>query len=529
MVLQITTPYSIKLAVLGAGTMGSGIALTALLANFPIHLYDISDQMLDQARQYIEHHLTRKGKKSNLRSLTQTKNLAELRDANVIIEAVPENLDLKLDLFKELDELFPPTTILATNTSTLAVTAIASATATPERVAGMHFFNPAPVMPLVEIVRAAKTSADTIESLLILSERMGKIPVIVKDSPGFIVNRVARPFYGEALRLLGEGVATHIQIDRIMRLGGGFRMGPFQLMDLIGIDVNYAAMKSMYEQMFGEPRYRPHQIQVQMVQQKDLGKKSGRGFYEYSDVTIEETFIPPAIKPQTGSVLMSRGTWAPSLMELCLNAGYKVRTFSTTYTPIDRQVSDPLICTVVAGRSEGLQRQLIQIEKSVPEDTLILCQCADTMLTEIATWMRNPERLVGFDGIFINNGPIVTLVPSPTNNPITKATAEDFMSSIGRASIWVKDSPALVLPRIIFMLANEAAFAAGDEIASPDMIDTAMQLGTKYPNGPIAWSKEIGYKKVVEVLDHLRSEYGEERYRSAPLLRYWARLEEINA
>jgi 3-hydroxybutyryl-CoA dehydrogenase len=528
MVLQITTPYSIRIAVLGAGTMGSGIALSALHADFPISLYDVSNEMLEKAKQYIEHHLTRKGKKSNLRSLTLTKKLEEIQGADIIIEAVPENLELKQEIFRELDDLLPPPTILATNTSTLAVTAIASATATPQRVAGMHFFNPAPVMPLVEVVRAAKTSPDTIESLLALSEHLGKTPVVVKDSPGFIVNRVARPFYGEALRLKGEGVATHQQIDLLMRIGGGFRMGPFQLMDLIGIDVNYAAMKSMYEQTFGEPRYRPHQIQVQMVQQKDLGKKTGRGFYEYTDEPVVEMFTPQKATRQNGTVLISDGTWAPGLAELCLSAGYQLTTFPSISTSIDREEIVPYICLVVAGRSEGLQRQLIEIEKSVSEDTIILCQCADTTLAEIAMWADNPEHLVGFDGIFISNGPIATLVASPTGSPQARATAENFMKSIGRAPIWVKDSPGLVIPRIIFMLANEASFVAGDGVAEPDVIDTAMKLGTNYPKGPIAWAKEIGYKRVVDVIDHLHSEFGEERYRTAPMLRYWARVEKVN-
>lgn len=508
--------------------MGSGIALSALRADFPISLYDVSDEMLEQANKYIEHHLNRKGKKSNLRSLTLTNNLEDIQGADIVIEAVPEDLELKQDIFRELDELLPHPTILATNTSTLAVTAIASVTASPQRVAGMHFFNPAPVMPLVEVVRAAKTSPDTIKSLLAFAERLGKTPVVVKDSPGFIVNRVARPFYGEALRLMGEGVATYQQIDQLMRFGAGFRMGPFQLMDLIGIDVNYAAMRSMYEQTFGEPRYRPHQIQVQMVQQKDLGKKTGRGFYNYADEPVVEEITPPKVTHQKGSVLISGGSWAPDLAKLCLSAGYQLRTFPSISTSKAFDEIDHQICLVVAGRSEGLQRQLTELEKSVSEDTIILSQCADTTLAEIATWVDNPERFVGFDGIFISNGPIATLVASPTGSPQVNAITENFMKSIGRTPVWVKDSPGLVLPRIIFMLANEASFAAGDGVAEPDVIDTAMKLGTNYPKGPLAWAKELGYKRVVEVIDHLHREFGEERYRTAPLLRNWARVEMVN-
>jgi 3-hydroxybutyryl-CoA dehydrogenase len=507
--------------------MGSGIALTALLSDFPVCLFDVSDAMLEQAQGYIDHHLARKGKNSNLRNLTITQNLEHIGGAAVTIEAIPERLDLKQEMFSKLEEIVNPNAILATNTSTLPITTIAAATNSPQRIAGMHFFNPAPVMPLVEVVSGAKTSPETIESLVTLSERLGKTPVVVKDSPGFIVNRVARPFYGEALRLLGENVATFQQIDRIIRLGAGFRMGPFQLMDLIGIDVNYSAMKSMYEQTFGEPRYRPHPIQIQMVNQRDLGKKTGRGFYDYTGEKESEDFSPPKAGNQSGSIYISPGTWAPGLFNLCRNTGYKLTPIQQSGFIAQEKTNQP-IGLIIAGRSENLQRYIYQIEQVIAEDALILSQCTDTTLIEIATWMQNPERLVGFDGIFISNGLIATLVANPMTNQQSRASAEKFFSSLGRAPIWINDSPALILPRVISMLSNEAAFAAGEGIAETDRIDTAMILGTNYPKGPIAWAREIGYHRVVEVLKHLQNEYGEERYRTAPLLQRWARMEKIN-
>jgi 3-hydroxybutyryl-CoA dehydrogenase len=280
LVLQFITPYSIQIGVAGAGTMGSGIALAMLLADLPVTLYDLSPAILEKAQAYIVKNLERKNRQSELSNLNLTSNLDDLHTAGIVIEAAPENLELKRELFARLDKLCPPPAILATNTSTLSVTAIAAATGTPERVAGMHFFNPAPVLPLVEVVRGPRTSADTVQTLVRLSEKLGKTAVVTRDTPGFIVNRVARPFYGEALRLLGEGAASVEKIDQVVRMGGGFRMGPFQLMDLIGIDINLAAMQSMYEQSFGEPRYRPHRIQVQMVQQNALGRKMA-WFYAY--------------------------------------------------------------------------------------------------------------------------------------------------------------------------------------------------------------------------------------------------------
>ncbi len=282
MTIQFITPFSVRIGVLGAGTMGSGIALTILLADMPVTLYDVSAEMLEKAKGYIESHLERKGKSDNIAYLNLTSHLDDLSSAMVLIEAAPEDLALKQEIFAALDRICPPSAILATNTSTLPVTAIAAATEQPQRVAGMHFFNPAPVMPLVEVIQGVQTHPDTIQSLVALASKLGKTSVVARDTPGFIVNRVARPFYGEALRILGEGVTTYDKIDQIVRLGGGFRMGPFELMDLIGIDVNLAAMQSMYQQTHGEPRYKPHLIQDQMVQQKALGRKSGRGFYDYS-------------------------------------------------------------------------------------------------------------------------------------------------------------------------------------------------------------------------------------------------------
>ena len=249
------------------------------------------------AQAYIQSHLERKNKPYNLRNLTLTHRLEELHGCGVVIEAIPEDMGLKCSLIARLDAICPPPAVLATNTSTLPVTAIASAASAPERIAGMHFFNPAPVMPLVEIVRAAGTSAETLQLLHLLAEKIGKSPVQVSDSPGFIVNRIARPFYGEALRLLGEGVATYKQVDQLARLGAGFRMGPFELMDLIGIDVNFAATQSMFDQSFREPRYRPHPVQAQMVQQNHLGRKTGQGFYTYNPELFPIRKQPPSHYP----------------------------------------------------------------------------------------------------------------------------------------------------------------------------------------------------------------------------------------
>ncbi len=270
--------------------MGTGIAYAAALASMDALLYDVTAEALERGfgklradiRQSVE-----KGKLSPERSeeilsrIRTTGALADLAPCGAVIEAIVEDLAVKQELFRTLSGICASDAILATNTSSLSVTAIASGVSSPERVVGMHFFNPAHIMKLVEIVEGHQTSPDALAAARGLAEAMGKKPVMAKDTPGFIVNRVARPFYGEALRLLGEGVTTAEEIDRIARLEGNFKMGPFELMDLIGIDINFAVTKSMYEQTFGEPRYRPHIIQQQMVHAGLLGRKTKRGFYSY--------------------------------------------------------------------------------------------------------------------------------------------------------------------------------------------------------------------------------------------------------
>lgn len=278
-----------SVTVLGSGTMGRGIAQSAALAGYSVRLYDLTNELLDKARQAIHAAIddgvrrgktspdTAAGTKARLRTTT---DLDEAARSDLIIEAAPEDLALKRDLFARLDAAAPPGTILASNTSSLSISALAGATARPDRVIGLHYFNPAHIMPLVEIVRGDLTGDATVKACREFVARLGKTPVICRDTPAFIVNRVARPFYGEALRLLNEGTADVATIDELLR-SVGFRMGPLELLDLIGIDVNLAVTRSVYDAFFQDPKYRPHPIQQRMVDSGRLGRKTGRGFYEY--------------------------------------------------------------------------------------------------------------------------------------------------------------------------------------------------------------------------------------------------------
>lgn len=514
------------IGIIGSGTMGSGIALAALLADLKVVLYDIESSYLNQAVEYVERHLSKRQRLISIKYLQVTTRLDTLNRCGYVIEAAPEELTIKQDLFSELSNICPPPSILATNTSTLSVTAIGSAVQDPVRFAGMHFFNPAPVMPLIEIVRGALTSQETVEALIRLGNKLGKQTVLAKDTPGFIVNRVARPFYSEALRIMSEGAASHEQIDRIARMGAGFRMGPFELMDLIGIDINFAATKSIFEQTFYEPRYRPSQIQAQMVNQLAFGRKSGRGFYQYDGDSEsgrranEQPNLPYRNQPEgdAARVIVCPGTWAPGLMNLLASSSYKAAA-------VEDGIHQAPVGIVPASRSEGMKELIAELDLVLPPKSLLLAQCADTTLSEIAGWIYHPERLVGFDGLFMENSQLVTLTSLELTTKEAHHDADAFFNNLGLETAWIEDIPGLVLPRIICCLVNEGAFAAGEGTAPPETIDLAMRLGGNYPQGPLEWGRKIGRQRVAAVLDHLFNEYGEERYRTAPLLKKLARLE----
>ena len=507
--------------IVGAGTMGSGIALAVLYHGMPVILYDISPSVLDDAVIYIDRFLARRGLQGYRNLLKVVQDLESLAAAEIVIEAVPEDLPLKQNIFMQLDQICPNPTVLASNTSTLSISAIAADIQVPERAIGLHFLNPPSVMPLIEVIRGDETSPITVERALRFVERLGKTPVVARDTPGFIINRVSRPFFGEALRLLGEGVATHEEIDQVIELGAGFPMGPFRLMDLIGLDTSLAGMISMYEQTYGEPRYRPHWLHARKVSQNQLGKKTGRGYYDYSSNIPKTNAVRPlGVQKRRGTIWVSAGSWGPGWDDLCLAGGYKLTREREAQT-------DFVAGLILAGREEGLKEIIVDMDRYLPLETPLICQSADITISEIASWLQHPTRLVGFDGLFSAFGTLVTLVPGPNLAPEIKLEVEQIVQGLGRRLKWIRESPGLILPRIVSMLVNEAAFAVLEQVASPNTIDLAMRLGVNYPQGPLAWGGQIGFSRVLQVLEHLQGEYGETRFRSAPNLRRWARQNRI--
>ncbi len=503
------------LAIIGAGAMGSGIALLALYADFTVILQDPYPDALERARLYLEKFLAKRDMSDRLGRVTLTTRLDDLATADVVIEAALESLDLKREIFAKLDAVCRPDAILASNTSTLSITAIAAATTHPARIAGLHFFNPPAVLKLVEIVQGMATSGETVRTLEALATRLGKTPVVARDTPGFIVNRVARPYYGEALRLLGEGAASHVEIDQLLEKGAGFRMGPFRLMDLIGIDINATAMRSMYEQTFGEPRYRPHWIQMLMLSSGNLGQKTGKGFYDYPGDAVSPEISPAPQARTGGAVWLTRGRWDNGAESALRAAGFEIQTFLGGTGTLAAVV-------LTNGPGDGLADALAHLDE-IDARTPVFVPCNETTLHAILPFTSHPERIVGYDALFFGRGAAAALIPSPTLNVAVRKGAESFLHALGCAPLWITDSPGLILSRVIGMLINEAVFAVLEGVADPEKIDLAMQLGVNYPRGLIEWGRELGWARLVSVLDHLRAEYGEERYRACALMRRWAR------
>lgn len=535
------------IGVVGAGTMGAGIAQLAAQRGFTVILYDVAEEYtgrgLERIRARYEREVSRgrltpEARDQTLARVQTTTRLDDLAKAQVVIEAAPEDLGLKRQLFAQLSRVCPPDTLLASNTSALSITNIAGAAEHPERVAGMHFFNPAPVLPLVEVVSGHATSPATADAIVALAERLGKTSVRARDTPGFIVNRVARPFYGEALRILGERIATPAQIDQLVR-AAGFKMGPFELLDLIGLDVNFAVTQAVYDATFQEPRFRPHPLQARLVAAGTLGQKTGRGFYQYEagqrvDEPVYDPLAGVAPLARPANVLLAgQGPLVDDLALALQRAGQQVTVYAgeisaaleRTGIPRARRLRDALLTTTVAieatlGPRELKRAYWYELDEALSPAIPILTLGLGYSATELGSWSAYPERVVGFGyaGPF-GDAALIELAPGLRTSVETVRRAAAFVRALGKEVAAVGEQPGQVTPRILSMLVNEACFALDEAIATPADLDTALRLGVNYPRGPLEWGDRLGLDAVVATLDGLCAYYGEERYRVAPGLR----------
>jgi 3-hydroxybutyryl-CoA dehydrogenase len=485
------------IGVAGAGTMGAGIAQLAAAAGARTLLHDPQAEALERGLGAVADGLQRWRERGRLErepgEVVGVEAPEGLGEAGLIIEAAPERLELKRELFATFSAAAPEA-VLASNTSSIPITAIASAAADPTRVVGMHFFNPPPLMRLLEVIAGLESSQEALEVARATGAAMGKRVIDAADGPGFLVNRCNRPFGLEALRLLQDRIADVETIDAIVR-SAGFRMGPFELQDLVGIDTGYEVSLSFHELGFGEPRWRPSPLSARMVAAGRLGRKSGRGWYAYPR---EEPSDPPP--PELGGgdgravVIVGELPVAGALRALAAEAGFAVR---------DARDGAPPWLTVdcAGGRPDG--------------PALLLCATGSLHGLQGAG-----GTAAGFHVLPpLAEATLVELTRGPATTAAACERAEAFCAALGRRAAWVQDAPGLVLGRIACQVVNECCFAVGEGVGAREDVDDGMVLGLNHPRGPFAWCEAIGAAHVLAVLDALRGELGEERYRAAPLLR----------
>jgi len=510
------------IGVIGAGTMGAGIAQVAAVAGHQVLLTDAVDGAAARAVDRIRDRVKAQVAKGRLTVDPDALDIApaenfELADAGLVIEAVVEDLEVKRRLFAELEHVVAADCLLASNSSSLTPTAMAAGLAHPERVVGLHFFNPVPAMRLVEVISGLATADEAADQAQALAEAWGKTVVRSAATPGFIVNRIARPFYAEAWRLLEEQAAGPAVIDAVLTGAAGFRMGPFALMDLIGHDVNESVTRSVWGSFGHDPRFAPSLAQRSLVEAGWLGRKAGRGCYDYADGATPPDAQPAPSRPAPAFVI-SHGD--SGLERLVARSGVSVQTGA-------------------AGDAGDAHDGVVELPGGA-----LLVRCAGTTATVLAAAGRAgaPDALRGVGmpggadapGIAVAVARPVIVVDRTLDDATATAVAVaasdgcpadtldlavGLLQAAGLRVFVIDDVPGLIVTRTVAMLANLAADAVAGRVASASDIDTAMLLGVNYPRGPLAWAGEWGLGAVLAALDALEDWYRDGRYRPSPLLR----------
>lgn len=501
-----------RLLVVGGGTMGSGIAFVAARGGYAVEIVEPQAAARERAAALLEREAARSDDPAVRERIGWLDAIPNASEASVAIEAVPERFDLKRDVFVALATALSPDALLATNTSSLAVGDLAAVVDRPERVVGLHFFNPPARMQLLEVVYTERTSDAALERAYDIAEKIGKTAVLTGDTPGFIVNRVARPFYLQALHALERGLASVEELDALAR-GAGFRMGPFELMDLIGLDVNLATTESIYARSEAE-RFAPVALQRQMVAQGLLGRKTGRGFYSYADQSQRfDAAVEPPHGPSNADervVILGFGGRADELAESLAPRYAHVQRIENDDL-LDELWADATIVIDAGGGGDDRGEIIAQLDGSLGTETVFFADAYATDIAACARQLRHPERLVGYGvlGSFEMQR-IVEVVDSEDVSDDALELAQEFFAELGKGAILVEDQAGLFLGRTVGSIINEAVIAVSDEVASPEDVDTAMRLGANYPMGPLEWGREIGGARIRRILSRLADEQGEE-------------------
>lgn len=477
--------------------MGRGIAQIAVQAGSTVHLFDTNAQAAIAAREFIQSQWTRMVEKqrmgaddalANASRLKIASTLQELAACDVIVEAIVERLEVKTGLFKELEAIIAPTAILASNTSSLSITAIAAGLKHPQRVVGFHFFNPVPLMKVVEVIAGLRTDPAIVQALCQYAREMGHKPVVAQDTPGFIVNHAGRGYGTEALRIVSEGIADFATIDRILRDQAGFKLGPFELMDLTGLDVSHPVMESVYHQYFEEARYRPSVITTQRLAGGILGRKTGEGFYKYADgvAQIAPEIAVPVVEEMPPVWLSPRAARRAELLLLLKNLGARIET---------GQSPSPQALTLVAPLGFDVTTVAV-VERLDPARTIGIDMLVDDAVTKRRVLATNPATRVDM-----------------------RDAAHALFARDGKAVSVIRDSGGFVTQRVVAQIVNIASDICQQGICSAKDLETAVTLGLGYPQGPLAMGNLYGPTNVLEVLFNMQTVYGDQRYRPSPWLR----------
>ncbi|GAB2886238.1 3-hydroxyacyl-CoA dehydrogenase [Paralcaligenes ginsengisoli] len=483
------------IGIVGAGAMGRGIAQIASQAGYEVLLFDLNAEAVAAARDNLKQtwdKLSGKGKiapelaAASLARVQACTDLHSMSRADLVIEAVVERLDVKCELFQKLESIVPEDCLLASNTSSLSITSIAAACVRPDRVLGYHFFNPVPLMKVVEVIDGLRSDPAAGDALMALARDMGHTPVRAKDMPGFIVNHAGRGMNIEGLRLAQEAVAPFYQVDAIMREQAGFRMGPFELLDLTGLDVSHPVMESIYRQFYDEPRFRPSPITATRTAGRLLGRKVGEGFYTYPDGR-KQVPAEPAVPPTVGGLKV----WlAPYHSAGHKRASALLKELGVNVIASDHPPVDALIVVTPFG-----------------EDTA----------TVIGSHQLDGERTVALDTFFgLEQGKRRVLMCSPATQPKWRDAAHALFASDGTGVSVIDDSAGFVAQRIVATIINVAADIAQQTIATPHDIDLAVSLGLGYPQGgPLSMGDSLGSAHVLEILRAMYRVTGDDRYRAS--------------